>query len=506
MELLYIYIKEYANIKNIGFNFSLEFTFEIVENELRITKRESVPINIFNEIFLNITAIAGINGSGKSSLISFIEYFFTTPNTGRHHGSVIIYKNIDSVIHIYGLTNILINCSNEILYKLQDTLDELHNGVIPILYSSGIEILNEPILSSNFLHITGERILRETQINANKYLCEQIIDLLKAYQWPKIPSDKVDEFDLLLKLIVNHNFSLVEFKKNELNVLIKFICNHSSNIYNFIPQWLKIRFNFTFFASIKTDLNINSEFINSIYNKIKYNNIIDESTTKKELKYLILVQIFLFILSVWKKYKLTFHQLDLDSKLSNFNSLIDTSDQLYFISKLISESDFTHTGRYVNFDRLIELTNNLDFYISNINVFKVEEGIYYLEKDSNAFNIFKLYFEFWNFEEFAFSFEMNELSTGEKALLNLFARIYSISNNSFFNEKTIWLFIDEGELYLHPEFQRQFFSDLHNYLSIFFSNRKIQLILTTHSPFILSNLPKDNVMLLKKNANNLRGC
>ena len=106
-------------------------------------------------------------------------------------------------------------------------------------------------------------------------------------------------------------------------------------------------------------------------------------------------------------------------------------------------------------------------------------------------------FDIWLNNEFIFSFSWKNLSAGQAALLTLFSRIKSVSDFPHF-EDTIWLLIDEGDLYLHPEWQRTFFADLHKYLPLFFNNHKLQLIISSHSPFIVSDLPKENIILLDR--------
>ena len=67
------------------------------------------------------------------------------------------------------------------------------------------------------------------------------------------------------------------------------------------------------------------------------------------------------------------------------------------------------------------------------------------------------------------------------------------------------IILDEIELYYHPEQQRSFVSDLLIYLKkIDFSDLykdhipEINIIFITHSPFILSDIPKQNVLFLDK--------
>jgi len=61
--------------------------------------------------------------------------------------------------------------------------------------------------------------------------------------------------------------------------------------------------------------------------------------------------------------------------------------------------------------------------------------------------------------------------------------------------KTINLFLDEVEFGLHPDWQKRFVE------AVFFAvkdcSKTINLFFATHSPFILSDLPKENVIFLK---------
>lgn len=60
------------------------------------------------------------------------------------------------------------------------------------------------------------------------------------------------------------------------------------------------------------------------------------------------------------------------------------------------------------------------------------------------------------------------------------------------------IIFDEIELYAHPDFQRKFISDLLKALnSIENLTQNINLLFITHSPFILSDIPKQNVLFLE---------
>ncbi|MEV9593632.1 AAA family ATPase [Aliarcobacter butzleri] len=59
---------------------------------------------------------------------------------------------------------------------------------------------------------------------------------------------------------------------------------------------------------------------------------------------------------------------------------------------------------------------------------------------------------------------------------------------------------DEPDVYIHPNWQRLIVSDFLNLIKKYLINidETIHLIITSHSPFILSDLPKENVIFLEK--------
>lgn len=97
---------------------------------------------------------------------------------------------------------------------------------------------------------------------------------------------------------------------------------------------------------------------------------------------------------------------------------------------------------------------------------------------------------------------MHTLSSGEKQQLNsIGAILYHLYNiNSKHKFDSVNLILEEIELYFHPEFQRQFIYRLIQQIhSANLTNiRNINITFVTHSPFILSDIPKCNVLFLKE--------
>ncbi len=58
------------------------------------------------------------------------------------------------------------------------------------------------------------------------------------------------------------------------------------------------------------------------------------------------------------------------------------------------------------------------------------------------------------------------------------------------------ILLDEPDLGYHPEWSRNLISVLISLLSQLFNDKNIQIILTSHSPFVAADLPRENIILL----------
>ncbi len=104
--------------------------------------------------------------------------------------------------------------------------------------------------------------------------------------------------------------------------------------------------------------------------------------------------------------------------------------------------------------------------------------------------------------------DVNTFSSGERQLLNTqSAIVYHLQNlSSIFKDSArmsypqVNIILEEIELYFHPEYQRCFVYSLINLLEqsgISQNIKDVNILIVTHSPFILSDVPKNNVLFLK---------
>ena len=133
------------------------------------------------------------------------------------------------------------------------------------------------------------------------------------------------------------------------------------------------------------------------------------------------------------------------------------------------------------FTKLLDFQRELDKREEQIrkfcelcNAYIVNKQFYY---DSSSFKVFVRYGneQVDSLEDLEASFDLENLSSGEKQIVSLFSHLYLVPNRKFF------IMIDEPELSLSVPWQRKFLVDMHNASSC------AGLIAVTHSPFIFQN-------------------
>lgn len=106
-----------------------------------------------------------------------------------------------------------------------------------------------------------------------------------------------------------------------------------------------------------------------------------------------------------------------------------------------------------------------------------------------------------NFPYTYFSFDFG-LSTGEFNFLNIFTNIHialttqNLTATGEYDCKNVLLFFDEADLSLHPKWQREYVDWITKFVSSCAQGCKVQIIIATHSPIMLSDFPMGNVLYL----------
>lgn len=105
------------------------------------------------------------------------------------------------------------------------------------------------------------------------------------------------------------------------------------------------------------------------------------------------------------------------------------------------------------------------------------------------------------------SFTLANMSSGEMAYWSMLSRIYHVLPKAKQDAegrllpRHVLVFLDEAETTMHPEWQRAIVRNLIWFFERFTNGLRVHIVFATHSPIILSDVPKGNVVFLMKNRN-----
>lgn len=219
-----------------------------------------------------------------------------------------------------------------------------------------------------------------------------------------------------------------------------------------------------------------------------------------------------YIYQQYSKLKKSFNTTTIDS--SHICVLLDdmAKDRTFKTRKLVRAINFLRTDLYRHVGRydLNDLTEQIDSRIVILE--SANKKVYNtlpLSEHIDAYlppPIFEYDFilKKWKGQEFKFE----HLSSGEKQIAyTISSFIYHIHNidSAWYSVdythkyRYINAIFDEVEQYYHPDLQRRFLSYLLDGLSCmeFKGLKAINILIVTHSPFVLSDIPKGNILALR---------
>jgi len=144
-----------------------------------------------------------------------------------------------------------------------------------------------------------------------------------------------------------------------------------------------------------------------------------------------------------------------------------------------------------------ENTDDLTFnYFKDFYDYNLENSSHCYRVEINDENINKIKNNISKYKFIDFEDERGKklltLSFGELQLMKIMLMLYSSIRKAEDNFDYIVLLLDELELGLHPNWQKKIISNLIK----FKPKSKLKFILTSHSPFFISDVPKENIVFL----------
>lgn len=543
------------NLSNVDFNFSDKYKISFKKGILKIVPNEEYIPNFYNleenENICNITAIIGKNGSGKSVLLYFLTQILFT-NQYRYHDFILVFKD-KNTFTIYGkkgmITDIQIDNGEE--YNLEEfngretaysICKPIMDNMDTIYFSNIVNIRNRQIIPTNksnhFINISLEEVLFKNYGNSNRLLNRNFINetyiderflypqniqeaknkmttqnlsylnenmifdvenltmIPKCYNRMGLFESSLDNLRYFREEIIDNNKKLVgplyiEPEDTEKQIYEK-ILDHIINadlkkkvFYTF--QFIVID---KFFEELYNKVNIN-EIIEYIKEKLK--NIQDDKPEKMFLEVLNMLEKIEFnelqavCKNIYKETAIGVYTNELKNLFSkmkekymktmeNLKQIIYEEENRVMCHELYSkESNFEKKTILKSFIPIVIIRKQQFGKISKI-----------LDKDKNILNMF--------------NFEFKGLSAGEQAMLNIYSSFYE-AIREVKTCKNLLIILDEPELYFHPEWQRRFVYSIVEFFNTYYPEHNIQIIFTSNSPYVLSDLKRDNVITLGKQEN-----
>ncbi|KAA6472442.1 AAA family ATPase [Bacillus cereus] len=509
MEILYLWIRNYRNINNQGFNLGGELLFRYEEHNLSVEKNVmhipgffniSSKLEKYSSTVSNVSAIAGENGTGKTNILDFVKYL----NKHNIEDYILIYKNSEGDYNIIGAK-----------YNLE-------KSPVVIIRKKVSDFLS----SFRFIYLSNILDITRSEENSSQLFNISTNFLIKKGGFEQF---RASEFLRQINFAADRNFSsLIDFKLPE-KITCNLLTEVSNEFFREINSW---------YIDIVDNKKVD-ELDNSIKNIKKIHGVLKELTNKiKHFEYYgqfishIILVFWLEILNLPRK---------IAEYLINNSAMFD--DLINFIIKCLRENVDIEIGQLEKFttEAMREISGLLDYkYINQIDIKNQKIYSKFISKFSRStkykmetIRIFTDIFEevdpsdcfetsvkitsnhillkdfitcyLQSFMKKGYlHFEWLELSAGQVARLNIYSRLYYAMERLPKQLKDVVIIIDEGELYYHPEWQRKWLWYFLKATLSMYIDRRVQIIISTHSPFILSDLPSQNIIFLKKGDNGVR--
>jgi hypothetical protein len=517
MKIAAIWVEDFMKIKNQHFNFGGKYSYDFnFENEKRSLKINTVDTIDYFDLYKNskvnnISGIIGINGSGKSSLLKLInviaaekplvnnvviiienekENSFEIIDYVSTYNSFKIEKKISILLPEKGILSIETEKNKNLFIKRNVNP---FKDIDLIFFSNSFSNQNVNYLGlNNHFNRSVDYQFRQSLSPHN------VSEYLKDYNRKKEGSH----------LFAEESFNLNSIYQNDrLERMINFLSYRIENDFSILgeinfPSEITIWFNENIFLEINKLIEKNQHEFKRLeeISKHCFKLYTEDNNSNEKFKKGIIFHFFLFAIyndffkrsSTMDDLLQYINSLSLDANI--FNSMLD-----YLISQKSQSQNY-------EIDKINNLLKNLDEHFKNIKISESKEffgnGNYKLSVNNYLWNFLKEILGITDFKsEALINYSITPFSSGEEAILYQLSEFHETINIS--EKDNIIISIDEGELYLHPEWQRKYINTLYHFFQHYGNkfNKEIQIIVTSHSPFIVSDIPKYNLIFLTKDDN-----
>ena len=546
MHLVYLYIKKYKALEKIEWTLDMRYQFSYVDRCLTLhgANKYALPPKFFSVGVGNggaecVSAVVGRNGSGKTTLAQFLlavmepsgsvgEFVAVFADCQRVDGSVApfeVYYNVPNS-EIPGFENLRVagfdlpkECRHPFpVYRTKGDDEDLRLRMRLIYYS--------PFVTTERKFGNGLNCVWDDEPPSEHGV--KYPDDKKTHAINDISTSGVLEWLLNDRDHVGNGFSLTI---HERKILIRFLTQiaENSGLEAALDLPWKMKDNAVVFALLRQSI---EKLITPITVEIGKNDslvigdvlpddvkkIVEDCDRFQVLQSVVLKTFYLFVAEYLYDYynkigaektrlavaveSLMDLVRNLRKQLEDFKATVEIEDDL--IGTLESgpweEVRFESLGIFLKALRKFAEDEDVkrEGDLLRMPFSKRNEAVY-----ADYLDMMESYFELRGREDFCSFGFLLQPSSGEMAYLMMWARLY----NAFANmrdgrggQKNALLFMDEAETAMHPEWQRQLVSRvIRLWEAMMPADCHLQIVFGSHSPILLSDIPKGNVLFLGRN-------
>lgn len=508
MQLIYLWVGHFRNIDDKEFHFSPQFKVKFVSDKYgtQLSILQQKQSSIFDGKIKNVSVLIGKNGSGKSNILDLLGH--------RIKERKKLHRPQDKYFLMYHYSRdvfVIEGRDFSVIKALVDNYPDSPNGfpVVSEPYSMKVELKKNGRLQfleflqfdskHDAVHIfnirntfstdydlmsfeadsEGSLFFNRWNINPKRIGDYAKYKLLIDFQQPQGENAKrslfygLDEVKLIIRNAVNQVHEEIEMQYRYSSVHF-----YSDNNQNKEPP-IEVKRAFLF-KLMQDNLDALLHDLRDGEPKIKNSKVHYDRTLKslRDLPY---------VPGEERAYLLTALKIAFDCMKKKYKSL-DTDPFYKAFEKLVSLLDSLNTRWFTS-------TETIEVDVNTKELSQVTNLLKYI--DSCKFND-----DGMNYLSGCIEVSIKPLSSGEETFLNLFASVYfALSLHAHSSKDHALLLLDEPDQNMHPEWSRRILFELFQLLNIPGEYRSYQLIVSTHSPFIVSDVPKSCVTALTKDDN-----
>lgn len=556
MRLLYVWVENYKCINKQEFAFSTKYNITFNKDTYKLSievNEESIDAILYGKN-ITTTAIVGNNGAGKSTVLDLVRGIIFDSNFKQEATGFMIWE-VNDKIHMYSFMD------KPIIYAgINQPIESLLDDKFGLIYFSEVldfkyyindfddrEDVYTELSEDNEIGISRFRNRDWSQYNiSTSYLLRQNKNNVLGYF-----HNETRKQIALIKVLQNKTENVLPFSlPNSLKVELKFL---GVDVFN---DLLDDRLSNYFYKGLghKGENNTNSFTIGLIKEMGK----IHERKSIMNANPVSINEIVMWDVFVEFIYNLLSYRVSIKEKRDDYTYVDDIlgniftnslPDEFVFFNKLRyifedEQSEIEELADYISFYRELkwfiqkkgEVGMAVEFKIPNnlinslkpsiikmlaenrVNDFDLFNSLIYKEDDEKKSMHYEEWYMdnlgwrgVWSIDDFMNLYAYYEriamhvdffmfswgMSSGESSIFSLFARLSYIIEKLKQDIGHMIVILDELDSNYHPTWQQSIMKSLTDFIRKMYPNLFFQLIITTHSPVLLSDIPRSNTIFMK---------